>query len=94
MSERYQKKPGLTEQELEGELMIFDREADQVHVLNPTSAAVWQCVEEADPRHAIRTRLDRDFDLAGCEDVDGVIDRAIALLLSKGLVIRTTPPPD
>ena len=76
MSKR--KRSGLREQALGDEILVFDEQADKVHVLNVTSAFVWKSLDETAEPAALAERLRAHFKPAADADVDGVVQRALA----------------
>lgn len=88
MSEHYTRKQGIKEQNVGGELMLIDNQADRVHVLNATSAFVWTCLGEISEAAQIEAKVREQFDSAG-KDVGTVVQRALGQLLDQGLATRS-----
>ena len=76
---------GLGKQKFGDETMVFDERSNRVHVLNATSAFVWQCLEEGCDDETIASRLAATFDTGG-KDTSDVVARTLALLREKGLL--------
>lgn len=71
------KRTGLREQVLGDEILVFDEQADKVHVLNVTSAFVWKSLDETAEPAVLAERLRAHFKPAPDADVDGVVRRAL-----------------
>jgi hypothetical protein len=82
------KRTGLREQPMGDELMIVDDVADKVHILNPTSAFIWRCLDETTDPSRIEARLRDRFSAPPEYDVAGLIGRAMAQFAEKNLVTR------
>jgi hypothetical protein len=61
---------GLLIEQVDDELLIFDSERDQAHVLNPAAAKIWQL-------------CDGNRDLAELEEASGLSDDVVRLALSQ-----------
>ena len=85
MAKRYQQVAGLREQVVGDETMVFDEQTDQVHVLNATSAFVWNCLAEPMTASAIVEHIRQAFEV-GEKDVSSIVADALELLESKALV--------
>lgn len=76
----------LREQRVGEEVMVFDESTDQVHVLNVTSAFVWDCLKDTASSEEIVTRIRREFSTDEDEDVDSLVARALSQLAERGLI--------
>jgi hypothetical protein len=68
--------------------LLYDRAADQVHLLNPVAAAIW---EQCDGRHVadeIAARLARTFAGATGRDLTADVEAALALFAARGLLCQ------
>lgn len=73
---------------MQDELMLVDEVADKVHVLNATSACIWQALGESSDEAVIAARLRERFKLPADQDVSPVIRKALGQLREKGLVVE------
>ncbi len=71
------RREGIITKQVDGELLIYDRERDKAHCLNPTAAFVW---ENCDGRRSISALAD----LLGRE-LNAAIDEAVIHLALKQL---------
>ena len=81
------RREGLKEQPMQDELMLLDEAADKVHVLNATSACIWQALGETTDVSVIATRLRERFKLPADRDLTALIEKALTQLREKRLVI-------
>lgn len=79
----------LVEQTVGNELMLVDEAADQVHVLNPSSAFIWKCLADTDDLAVIESRLRGHFKVSQGQDVRGMIDRALQMFRDKKLLVES-----
>jgi hypothetical protein len=77
---------GIETQELEGELMIMDAQADRVHVLNPTMAAVFRLCDGTRGEDTIAHALAESFDCSGIDDLMGSVREALCTLEELSLL--------
>lgn len=80
------KRAGLKEQPLGQELMVVDEKTDKVHVLNPTSAFIWGCLDDTSEQTQIEARLRAKFNVPADFDVLGLVGRALQQFQEKNLV--------
>ncbi len=66
--------------------MVFDHEADKVHVLNGTSTLVWKCLKDGLSLEEAVALFRRTYTIEEGKDVAAVILRAVAKLQANGLV--------
>lgn len=83
------RRSNLVEQQVGQELMVVDEVADRVHVLNPSSAFIWQCLAETDDVLEIERRLRGQFKVAENQDVQALIGRALQMFRDKDLLVTT-----
>ena len=91
MAERFRVRDGLPVQRLGDELMVFDPVRDEVHVLNETSAAIWEGVQAGLDVGRIVSRLGERYDLCGISDPPGFILAALEEMAGKGILERGEP---
>ena len=82
------KRTDLKQQAMGEELMIMDEAADKVHVLNPTSAFIWSCLDESPEADEIERKLRGKFQVPAGYDVSGLIGRALDQFRSKKLLVE------
>jgi hypothetical protein len=71
-------------QDLEGEVLVLDRETDQIHQLNQTATFIWRHVEEAPSEERIAELLAEAFEVekqVAVRDVYGTLNQFRALNL-------------
>jgi len=78
-------------QRLDDQLMIFNPESDEVHVLNVTMAAIWEGVRDGLQIDGIERRLRERYDLDDIPDAGGMILAAILELVTRGCLEPATP---
>ena len=86
MTERFRVRDGLPVQRLGDELMVFDPVRDEVHVLNETSAAIWEGVRDGFDIETIASRLGERYDLDTIPDPRGLILAALEEMAGKGIL--------
>jgi hypothetical protein len=91
VTDGFRVKEGVPVQRLGAELMVFDAGRDEVHVLNETSAAIWEGVRDGLDVAAIEALLRGRYDLAAVPDPGRMIRAAIAELAAKG-ILEPVPP--
>jgi len=89
--QRFRVKDDLNVQRLGAEIMVFDQVRDEVHVLNETSAAIWEGVREGLDAGAIEQRLRQIYNLEATLDVGGVIRTALEVMAGKGILVPEVP---
>ena len=72
--------------EIDSDLMLYDPDIDEVHILNGTAQAIYKCLIEGKTREEIELELRGHFMLAEGHDLRSEIEECLALLLKKGLV--------
>lgn len=53
----------LSTQEIDGELVILDKDNDQIHQLNSVASAIWKYIESGLDIQAISERLIQSFEI-------------------------------
>ena len=91
VTEGFRVRNGLPVQRLGDELMVFDPAQDEVHVLNETSAAIWEGVQDGLDVVRIASRLGERYDLGGIPDPRGLILAALEEMAGKGILERGEP---
>jgi len=86
VTEGFRVRDGLPVQRLGDELMVFDPVRDEVHVLNETSAAIWEGVQDGLDIETIAKRLGERFDLSCIPDPRGLILAALEEMAGKGIL--------
>lgn len=82
----YRIREHLREERLGDETMVFDSVTDQVHVLNETSAMIWEGLRDGLDVPGIEGRLRERYDLSSVPDPGEMIREAIRTMESKGLL--------
>lgn len=71
------------------EVMLAEPVSGLVHVLNPTTAAVWNALLECRTVAEIAAHVRASMTVPEGLDLDAVVQRALQILESKGLVRYT-----
>jgi hypothetical protein len=74
------------EKEVGSDLMLYDPELDEVHILNATAATVYRLHKAGKPREDIETELLRAFRLQGSEAGVEDVRACLESLRQKGLL--------
>lgn len=82
----FRMKADFPEQEIGDELMVFDHEADKVHVFNGTSALVWKCLKNGQSLQEAEALFRGTYTIEEGKDVAALILRAVAQFEENGLV--------
>jgi len=83
----YRVRADLRVREVDGELVVLDRQTDRVHHLNLTAAFVWRKLDGRTPVRRIATALCHRFELdAGQAETD--VSRLVEQFSELGLVVR------
>ncbi len=70
------------------ESLLYDRQADAIHVLNPTAFAVWELCDGEHTADQIADYLSTHFANATRADVGSEVRAALAVLEEKALIER------
>ena len=76
----------MSEQSVGDELMLADTHGGQVHVLNPTAAAVWRAMDGKLTVADLESALRDCMVVPAGTDLTRIVRKTIGLLESKGLV--------
>ena len=79
----------VSRQDLGSELMVYDKEKDNVHVLNETAKVILQLAEKGHSLNDIEKELKKRFSINSNQDVKGDIKRVIKELQEKGLLVSS-----
>jgi hypothetical protein len=90
MERTYRIKGKLPQQRLGEELMLFDHEADKVHVLNGTSALVWDCLCRGEDLENAKQGLLAAYNVGEGQNVSLMVQAAVDLLLEQELLTAHT----
>lgn len=91
MTETYRPRPHLREERLGVEIMVFDVETDEVHVLNEAAAAIWEGVKAGLDVPGIESLLRERYDLGGYADPAAMIRESLRSMAGKGLLDPALP---
>jgi len=72
--------------ELGSELMLYDTEADEVHVLNPTAKLVYEFYKKGTNPTEIEQRMREKFQVDSGQDLHADVMRCLEELRSKQLL--------
>jgi hypothetical protein len=86
MAGSIRRRTDLRGQNMGGELMLMDEKADKVHVLNATSAFIWQCLAETGDEQELQRRLQDKFAVPASVDLAALLGRALAQFREKNLL--------
>ena len=59
----YRVKPGLIAQSVDGELLILNREQEQIHQLNPVASFIWQELDGQVPIEQLVMAITNKYDV-------------------------------
>ncbi len=76
----------IVEKELGEELMLYDLDKDEIHVLNPTARLVYQSHREGRSREETERLLRERFRTSVGKDVQQEVEDCLAMLRGKGLI--------
>lgn len=82
----YKKKKGLSERRLGDEVMLYDQEADKVHILNQTGAILWNLLDGEKSLQEIEDYFLRQFPDIKKDDLSKDIKEIIERLKEEGLI--------
>ena len=85
-SVRFQRRDGLVRRQVGPDLLVFDPATDELHVLNPTCAVLWDELDEPRTTAELTSALERSFDIDPAADVAADVARIIEDLEGRGLV--------
>ncbi len=60
----YQVKSGVVVQEVDGELLVLDRENEQIHQLNAIASLIWSCIDGQSGLEQIAARVTEKYEVA------------------------------
>lgn len=78
--------PGLPVQRLDREMLIFDPERDEVHLLNETATAIWEGVRDGLGSAQIEERLRRRYAVDASVDAQAMIGSVLGDLAARGIL--------
>ncbi|MFH0953478.1 MAG: HPr-rel-A system PqqD family peptide chaperone [Verrucomicrobiota bacterium] len=90
MVAKYQRRPGVGEQQVGDERMLLDEASNAVHVLNGSAASIWDCLKAPVTLDEIRQRLSSEYDLGAARNVPAMIQHTLDDLQKKGLVLTVS----
>lgn len=90
MVAKYQRRPGVGEQQVGDERMLLDEASNAVHVLNGSAASIWDCLKTPVTLDEIRQRLSSEYDLGAARNVPTMIQHTLDDLQKKGLVLTVS----
>lgn len=82
----YKQKESISTRKLGSDLMLYDKEADKVHILNETGALVWELLDGKLNIADIEKIFIQKFPGTKHEDISADINEIIKKLLSEKLV--------
>ncbi len=82
------RRANLKQQVMGDEVMVMDEAADKVHVLNATSAFIWNALDETTDVAEIERRVRAHFKASQEYDVAGLVGRAILQFKNANLIVE------
>jgi hypothetical protein len=79
--------------EIEGETLVFDRQAGKVHQFNTTAGFIWTCCDGLSAVSDITSRLSVEYDLPAADVEPDVLD-AIGKFQELGLLLELKDKPE
>jgi hypothetical protein len=72
--------------EMEKELMLYDRETDEVHILSPVARLIYKMYKDGSPISEIEAEIPKKFHVSGDVDIKTDILKCLEELEKKELV--------
>jgi len=76
----------LVEKQVGPDLMLYDGEADSVHILNPVAQAIYGLHREGLAPEAIAAALRARFEVPAAQDLEADVREALRAMGDKGLL--------
>ena len=84
------RKSSLIAKEVDSDLMLYNPEIDEVHILNPTGKAIYKLLHEGKTSQEIEEELRNHFVLEKGHNLIRDIEECIASFKEKGLIDENT----
>ena len=81
----------LIAKEVDSDLMLYNPEIDEVHILNATGKAIYKLLREGKTSREIEEELRNHFVLEEGHNLIRDIEECLSLLKEKGLIDENTP---
>ena len=95
MNPRPSLRPGLLSHRLDGQLMVYDKTDDNIHLLDGTTATVFELLEQGTGMGAIESKLDTQQTVApGAELLALALDELAQARLLEGKERKSAPEMD
>ncbi len=72
--------------EMEKELMLYDRETDEVHILSPVARLIYKMYKDGNTISEIEAEIPKKFYVSGDVDIKTDILKCLDELEKKGLI--------
>jgi PqqD family protein of HPr-rel-A system len=83
---KYRRKPGFSRKELGSDTMLYSQESEAVHILNATSAFIWESLERPHTAAELEGAIRSNFEIPEDADVRQDLEQVLAEFKEKGLV--------
>lgn len=83
----YKKRGGISSRKLGSDIMLYDQENDNVHVLNETGVMVWELLDGKNKILDIENTFMKQFANTLPEELKRDINEIMEKLISEGLII-------
>ena len=81
-----QQKLDFVSQDIGGETILYSKDDEAIHVLNPTAKVIWDLCDGQHSIDEIERALRDNFSIKDDQDVAGDILRTLAVFQAKGLI--------
>jgi hypothetical protein len=85
---RYRRRAGITKRVLGVEVMLYFEDNESIHVLNRTSAFIWDLLENPTSLDEIGEAVCKHFEIPEDADVHGDVRNVMEAFLNQGLVTK------
>lgn len=85
---RYRRRAGITKRVLGAEVMLYFEDTESIHVLNRTSAFIWDFLENPASLDEIGAAVCNHFEVPEDANVAGDVRNVMEAFLNQGLVVK------
>jgi len=83
------RKSNILVQNIGGETLLYNAEADTIHVLNPTAKLIWELCDGTHSVADIERLIRENFSMAAEQDVSEDVQHTLKIFADKGLLEQT-----
>ncbi|OGO04183.1 MAG: hypothetical protein A2Y73_05200 [Chloroflexi bacterium RBG_13_56_8] len=81
------RKLGVKSKDIGGELVLYEIDGEQIHILNPTAQLIWELCDGEHTPEKMEWAIRENFAVPEGQDVVGDIRRTLETLANKGLLV-------